>query len=219
MKQLRKLASLLLVAALVMGTLFIPEQAFAAKYPGLKQDSIRLTVGQSKTLTLKNAKGLKVKFYSVDSRIATVSKKGKVTAKKEGMTTIHATIDGKWPCECRVYVDPKPVAKKTVKWICPNSWDGAQTHVVVERTVKDAPFEITISTESEDENLNLTVYEATSGNGMSVVGKIGPDAKKLTLTATKTIIIESATWDVRINITVKTKDGKKTIKKVTVVDV
>lgn len=216
MKQLRKLATLFLVAALVIGTFFIPEQASAAKYnyPDLKQNIIRLKVGQSKTIKLKYSKGLKAKFYSNDTYIATVSKDGKIKAKREGETKILVVIDGEWRRECRVYVDPAPIAKKTM-YHKTGDWHY-QTHIDVVRTVEDAPFEITISTESEDENLDITVYEATSGNRMEEVGKITPDAKKFTMTATKKLILISATYDVELEIKVKTKNGKKIIEKVDV---
>lgn len=219
MKQLRKLSALFLVIALVIGTLFIPEQAFASEYPGLnpglKQDSIRLKVGESKTVKLKNSKGLKAKFYADDTYFATVSKKGKVKAKREGETSILVIIDGKWRYECSVFIDPALVAKKTVKWQCPDPFFG-QTQIDVERTVEYAPFEITISTKCEDENLNLMVYEATTGNRMSEVGKIDSNTKKLTFTATKTVIIENEAGYVDVTITVKSKDGKKTISRVNV---
>lgn len=216
MKQLRKLATLFLVASLVIGTLFIPAQASAGKYdyPDLKQKIIRLKVGQTKTIKLKYSKGLKAKFYSNDSYIATVSKDGKVKAKREGETEILVVIDGKWSRECRIYVDPARVAKKTVDHKT-GDWHW-QSHIDVVRSVEDAPFEITISTESEDENLDITVYEATSGNMMREVGKITPYSKKFTMTATKKIILVSATYDVELKIKVKTKDGKKTIDKVDV---
>lgn len=219
MKQLRKFGALLLVAALILSTLFIPEQAKAVtKYPGLKESSIRLRVGESKKLTLVNSKGLKVKFKSYDKSIATVSQKGKVKAKKEGRTTIGVTIDGKWRRSCTVFVDPKLVAEKTVQHTVKN--DGSQCQIRVIRTVKDVPFEITISTESEDENLKLKIFKATSGNKMSKVGTIDLYAKELTLTASNTIIITNETdTPVDVTITVKTQDGKKTISRVTIADV
>lgn len=218
MKRTTKLATLFLVAALLIGTFFIPEQASASGYPGLKQDSIRLKVGESKTIKLKNSKGLKAKFYCDDTYFATVSKKGKVKAKREGRVDILVIIDGKWRCNCMIFIDPAPVAKKTVKWQVPDPFFG-QTHIDVERTVEDAPFEITIRTECEDEKLNLTVCEATTGNRMSEVGKIDSNTKKLTFTATKTVIIENEAGYVDVTITVKSKDGKKTISRVTLNDV
>lgn len=215
MKQTIKLGALVFMAALIIGALFIPEQAFADTYPGLKQNSIRLKVGESKTLKLKNAKGMTAKFYSDDPSIATVSRKGgKIKAKREGQVTILVIFDGADRDECRVFIDPASVAKKTMKSVRVNY---GQTHIVVDRSVKDAPYEITISTKSKDENLNIMVYEETYGNMMSEVGKIDLNAKKLTLTATKKIILENGTYDEKVTIKVRTKDGKKTINRVDVI--
>lgn len=225
MKQLRKLATLFLVAALVIGTLFIPEQANAAtKKPGIKESSVKLTAGESKTLTLQNTKGLKVKWSSGNKSVATVTQKGKVKAKKAGRANIFVHFSKKdsngyyvsaGSDSCWVTVSAKAVAEKTVKVTCPES--QYQTQIHVKRTVTNAPFEITISTKSEDENLGLTVYEATSGYQMKQVGTIDSNTKELTLTATKTIIIKNNNdTEVDVTVKVKTKDGKKTITGVTV---
>lgn len=224
MKQFKKLATLFLVAALVISTLFIPKQANAATKPGIKESNIKLTAGKSKTLTLENTKGLKVKFSSGNKSVATVTQKGKVTAKKAGRANIFVYFKKKdsngnyvsaGSDSCWVTVTAKAVAEKTVKVTCPES--QYQTQIHVKRTVTNAPFEITISTKSEDENLSLTVYEATSGNKMSEVGKIDAAAKELTLTATKTIIIKNNNnTEVDVTVKVKSKDGKKTITGVTI---
>lgn len=225
MKQLRKLATLFLVAALVISTLFIPEQANAAtKKPKLKESSVKLTVGKSKTLTLQNAKGMKVTFTSTNKSVATVTQKGKVKAKKAGRTNILVSFKSKDSMgnyvvvgsdNCWVTVSAKAVAEMTKKCTC--SYSGSQTQIHVKRTVKNAPFEITISTKSEDENLSLTVYEATSGYQMKQVGTIDAAAKELTLTATKTIIIKNNNnTEEELTVKVKSKDGKKTITGITI---
>ena len=72
----------------------------AAKKVHLKKTKITLTTGKTYTLKLLDKKGktisaAKVKWKSANTKIATVSKKGKITAKKKGKVIITATYKGK----------------------------------------------------------------------------------------------------------------------------
>ncbi len=85
----------------------------ASKKTHLKKTKITLTVSKAYTLKLLDKKGktissTKVKWKSANTKIATVSKKGKVTAKKKGKVKITATYKGK-KYTCTVTVK-KPTA-------------------------------------------------------------------------------------------------------------
>lgn len=70
---------------------------------------------KGKKLSLK-VNGTKKKFNwrSSDPRIASVSKKGKVTAKTVGYTVITATR-GNWALRCNVYVENPTITKKNIR--------------------------------------------------------------------------------------------------------
>lgn len=72
--------------------------AHAASKIKLSKSTATLTVGNSLTLKLVNAKSSSVKWSSSKSSIASVNSKGKVTAKKKGTTTIKATYMKKTYC-------------------------------------------------------------------------------------------------------------------------
>lgn len=75
----------------------------------ISKKSITITVGKTRKLKLKNNRK-KVKWKSLNKKIATVSKKGVVKGKKKGRTTIVAKV-GKKKYKCRV----KVIARKKVK--------------------------------------------------------------------------------------------------------
>ena len=77
MRQLKKIGAFLMAAALTLGLSVIPKQTAAGEFqpvkeqskimfgvgedfPALKEHSMELRVGDSKKITLKNCKGLKV---------------------------------------------------------------------------------------------------------------------------------------------------------------
>ena len=81
---------------------------------------ITLRVGKTKKLSVKNAgKKVKAKWKSKSKKIATVSKKGKVKAKKAGKTWITCKFKykgKKYTLKCKVTVKKKLVpTKKPVK--------------------------------------------------------------------------------------------------------
>lgn len=98
MSKLKKLS--VVVLAVVM--IFTIQADAAKKKVKLSNSDISLYVGDSYTLKLKNAKG-KVKWSSSKKRIATVSSKGKVKAKKKGTCKITAKV-GKKKYTCKVTV-------------------------------------------------------------------------------------------------------------------
>ena len=72
-----------------------------------------LTVGKSYKLKLKNNKK-KIKWFSSKKKVATVSKTGKVKAKRAGTARITAKV-GKKKYVCKVTVKNKKKTTKTTK--------------------------------------------------------------------------------------------------------
>lgn len=103
---------LTIVLAFIMVLSLVPIQVDAAKKVKLNKSKLSLNVGKSYTLKLKNNKR-KVKWSSSKKKIATVTKKGKVTAKKTGNCNITAKV-GKKKYVCKVTV-------KNKKSIVPNT--------------------------------------------------------------------------------------------------
>ena len=86
---------------LVLSSLYCPESQAAAK-PKLSKTKLTLTVGKTAKLKVKNYKGT-VKWSSNKKKVAAVSKKGVVTAKKKGTAVITAKA-GKKKLKCKVTV-------------------------------------------------------------------------------------------------------------------
>ncbi|MDE6568273.1 MAG: Ig-like domain-containing protein, partial [Lachnospiraceae bacterium] len=96
MKKSRRMVTRLLSWLLVMTLICTgaPISAGAAKKPKLNKKSVKLKVGKTVKLKLKNNKK-KVKWSSANKKIATVNKKGLVKAKKKGKTRIIAKVKKK----------------------------------------------------------------------------------------------------------------------------
>lgn len=235
MKQFRRFGTIILAAALAFGLSAAPAQAvtkefqsaqrqgitmFGAvkKWPGLKDQSMVLRVGDSKKIGLKNCSGLKITYASDDKTIATVSKKGVVKAKKEGRTYIYVTaktkkgkMRGRWSCR----IDVKPALAST-KTLGGTIRPGKQMQLNVSSTEKNAEMEITISTKSEDVNLNLSIGIPKNPNNYAekvpVIDRITPDKKQVTVkTSNRVIIWNNGNTPVDVTVKIKTANGKKII--------
>lgn len=101
-------------AFLVLGLLFDLNVVSASSKIKLSKSSITITEGQTKKIKVKNnKKKLKVKWKSKNKKIATVSKKGVITAKKAGKTKIIAKIGKKnYICKVKVVAKKKPIEEK-----------------------------------------------------------------------------------------------------------
>ena len=88
-----------------------------------------LTAGSTSTLKVKNTTQ-KIKWNSSDPSVATVSKKGVVTAYYPGITTITATVLRK-SLTCTVAVTPKPIVTYRIgeTWTVPGQWSVTITGV------------------------------------------------------------------------------------------
>ena len=106
--------SLVLAGALVITSVFVPGQQTDAKAKvKLNKKKLVLTVGKKAKLKAKGTKK-KGKWSSSKKKIATVTKKGVVKAKKKGTAKIVAKI-GKKKYTCKVVVKAKKKAKVTSK--------------------------------------------------------------------------------------------------------
>lgn len=104
MNKLKKILCMLMALLMVL-TVINTTDVSASVRPKLNKKKVTIYVGKTFNLKIKNYKE-KVKWFSEDKRIATVNKKGKVTAKKEGTVTICATASN-FVLLCKVKVKRK----------------------------------------------------------------------------------------------------------------
>ena len=104
MNKLKKILCMLMALLMVL-TVINTTDVSASVRPKLNKKKVTIYVGKTFNLKIKNYKE-KVKWFSEDKRIATVNKKGKVTAKKEGTVTICATVSN-FVLLCKVKVKRK----------------------------------------------------------------------------------------------------------------
>ncbi len=97
-----KLMLTLLMISLAAALYFQPACAEAASSPKLNKTKLTLIVKKSATLKVTNSKK-SVTWSSSNPKVASVSRKGKVTAKKKGTATITAKT-GKKKLKCKVTV-------------------------------------------------------------------------------------------------------------------
>ena len=96
----------LFVVVLVLFTLLLPVTSFAkstSSKPELSTKKMYFFVNGQATITLNNVGKKKVTWRSTNKSIATVSKKGKVTAKGEGKCFVTATCNKK-TYKCKIIV-------------------------------------------------------------------------------------------------------------------
>ena len=123
MKNIIKKSIVFITAVAIMLTLAMPMSAEAAskKAPKLNKTKTTLTITKKKTkptvqLKVKNAAGRKVKWATSNKKVVTVSKNGKVVAKKKGTAMITVKVKGSKTLRCKVTVkdNRKAVTKKPI---------------------------------------------------------------------------------------------------------
>lgn len=93
---MKRVAMFVMALAVVLTTVLIPVPAKAADAGAFIVSSYTMAKGEKWTLNVYNAGNAKISYKSSKSSVASVSKKGVVTAKKAGSATITVTIkDGK----------------------------------------------------------------------------------------------------------------------------
>ena len=144
----------------------------------LSSKKIVLQVGKTKKLKVKNKPaGVKVVWKSSKKKVATVSKKGKVKAKKPGKTTITAKV-GKKKYKCKVVVK----RNNSIKVTKPSDNNNS---VINQVTTKSEPSQI-VTTKAE---VKTTKTETTKKNDSTTVKPtvaptLKPTAKPTTVAPT-----------------------------------
>ena len=114
-KKITKAMALTMALSMMLGCMTTGSKVEAAKKVKLNKKNISLKVGETFKLKLKNSKGT-VKWSTNKKKVAIVTKKGKVTAKKKGTAIITAkNKNKKYKCTVKVakMVKPTPTAIPT----------------------------------------------------------------------------------------------------------
>lgn len=126
LKRRKRILPIILAIMLTVGAVCqqVPAEA-ATKAVRLSKTRISLQIGKSKTLKIKKKRGVKIKkktFRSSNKKVATVTSKGKIKAKKAGKAIIKVTVKyikgGKKKTstlKCKVTVKKKSTSSKTTK--------------------------------------------------------------------------------------------------------
>ena len=89
---MKRAAMFVMALAVVLTTVLVPVPAKAAAADAFVVSSYTMQKGEKWTLNVYNAGDAKISYKSSKKSVATVSKKGVVTAKKAGSATITVTI-------------------------------------------------------------------------------------------------------------------------------
>ena len=117
---IKKSITTIIIFAMAL-TLAMPVTAQAAKKkaPKISKTKVTMTITKKKTkptvqLKVKNVSAKNVKWTTSNKKVATVSKNGKVIAKKKGSAVITVKVKGSKTLRCKVTVKDsrKPVTKK-----------------------------------------------------------------------------------------------------------
>lgn len=132
MKRITKfLMALVLCAALIVPVLSITDTAQAATMVKISKTSIILPKGKSYTLKITGTKK-KAKWSTSKKSVATVSSKGKVTAKKSGTATITAKISNKkYRCKVKVMSENaiREKLNEAYNWQCGDIWNDGYCNI------------------------------------------------------------------------------------------
>lgn len=128
MKNLNNKKSLLLLIWILFISLLMPMGVHAASVK-LNKKSVTLEAGKTTTLSVKGTKK-KVTWFSSNKKVVTVSKAGKLSAKKKGKATIWAKVKNK-KLKCKVTVK---AARPLSKYWSSNSKVAAKLRNYVKKT-------------------------------------------------------------------------------------
>ena len=115
---MKRVAMFVIAMAVVLTTVLIPVPAKAAAKDAFVVKSYTMAKGEKWTLNVYNADNAKVSYKSSKKSVATVSKKGVVTAKKAGSATITVTIkEGKdtYQAKTKIKVKKKVTTADVIK--------------------------------------------------------------------------------------------------------
>ena len=184
MNKMKRILTIVLTLALIVTMMPMNLTNVNAKSTTrLSSKKIVLQVGKTKKLKVKNKPaGVKVVWKSSKKKVATVSKKGKVKAKKPGKTTITAKV-GKKKYKCKVIVK----RKNSIKVTKPSDNNNS---VINQVTTKSEPSQIvttkaevkTTKTETTKKNDSTTVKPTVAPT--TVAPTLKPTAKPTTVAPT-----------------------------------
>lgn len=164
MKKRKVLLPILILGMLVIPAVFFTEDiknVLAANFMKLNSTSVDLEVGHYKTLKISGT-SKKATWTSSNTKVATVSSNGRVTAKAAGATTITANVDGR---KLRSYVSVFQIYRKDV-----TLGENGQQTITIWGPVKDVKWS------SSDESVafvsNTSVSSAT-GTAKAVINAKG----------------------------------------------
>lgn len=142
----RKIIALIIMMALIVCNFPSSKASAAVK---LSATSKTLYVGQSTTLKVTGTKK-KVKWISTNKKVATVTQKGKVTAKKKGNAAIKARVADSI-FKCKIKIKDKEDDKKPSKEETPEQNQEENKIIGVNKLL------------CEDENISVTFKEMNNG--------------------------------------------------------
>ena len=220
MNKMKRILTIVLTLALIVTMMPMNLTNVNAKSTTrLSSKKIVLQVGKTKKLKVKNKPaGVKVVWKSSKKKVATVSKKGKVKAKKPGKTTITAKV-GKKKYKCKVIVK----RKNSIKVTKPSDNNNS---VINQVTTKSEPSQIvttkaevkTTKTETTKKNDSTTVKPTVAPTTVApttVAPTLKPTAKPTTVAPTTNTNAQTTTKKQPSQTTIKSSVnvGKAVVKK------
>ena len=115
---MKRVAMLLMALAVVLTTVLVPVPAKAAAADAFVVSSYTMAKGEKWTLNVYNADNAKISYKSSKKSVATVSKKGVVTAKKAGTATITVTVkdsEGTYQAKTKIKVKKQITYAEAIK--------------------------------------------------------------------------------------------------------
>lgn len=167
MKLIKKIASVLLIAALFITFSPVSDggQAYAASVK-LNKKTVYMLKGKTYKLKVKGTRA-KVKWKSSDKKVVTVSKKGKLKAKGYGKAVVTAKVKGK-TLKCTVRVERKTErnARKLRNYILKKGKKSGSKRVIRKIIKSDASegsrSEYSITASKKDKKLVFFTRESTT---------------------------------------------------------
>ena len=115
---MKRAAMFVMALAVVLTTVLIPVPAKAAAKDAFVVKSYTMAKGEKWTLNVYNAGNAKISYKSSKKSVATVSKKGVVTAKKAGTATITVTVkdsEGTYQAKTKIKVKKQITYAEAIK--------------------------------------------------------------------------------------------------------
>ena len=115
---MKRAAMFVMALAVVLTTVLVPVPAKAAAADAFVVSSYTMAKGEKWTLHVYNADNAKISYKSSKKSVATVSKKGVVTAKKAGTATITVTVkdsEGTYQAKTKIKVKKQITYAEAIK--------------------------------------------------------------------------------------------------------